>query len=414
MCRLARWAAFGLVGLGLLVSAYLLARTFALLANQHAEAYNICSVLFGPGCDEALTSGSSWYLGLPLAGWGVVYYVTLGTLLVLGAALGDRFRAQATAGACVLSILGASGSVALAGTMLGGWVSVCVLCLGVHAVNLILVPTLRVAADRGFGELFSAAARGAAFLVGRGGFGPEAAWRALGFVTALLVAVLAYQWVFLQSTLRLSAAARAAAPEEVVKAYEAAPRLDVPVSEDDPRLGPPDAPVKLVVFSSFQCPACRELAKDLDYLADHFAGQLAIIHKHYPLSTACNPAVTRDKQPRSCQAAYAAEAAHRQRKFWAYLKALFATDLSADEAALREIADRLSLDMEQFEADRRSPSVARRVRADVAVANALKIDGTPSVFLNGRRVKPLTPGALDILVHHLLGDHHAETDAQKR
>lgn len=69
------------------------------------------------------------------------------------------------------------------------------------------------------------------------------------------------------------------------------------------RLGPVDAPLKLVVFSSFQCPSCRELAKEFPYLTRHFGAELTIVFKHYPLSTACNPVTRRDHHPRACQAA---------------------------------------------------------------------------------------------------------------
>jgi protein-disulfide isomerase len=64
------------------------------------------------------------------------------------------------------------------------------------------------------------------------------------------------------------------------------------------------------------------------------------------------------------------------------------------------------LNLEQFDTEKHSPAAGEKVAADVESGNRLGVDGTPTVFLNGRRVPYLTPGGLDILIHHLLGDRH--------
>ena len=104
-----RMLCLSLLGLGSLVSAYLLARSFALVATRVSDAIDVCSAIFGTGCDEALLSAASWQLGIPLAGWGVVYYVTLACLLVMAWALGEAFELEATLGALLLSAAGRPG-----------------------------------------------------------------------------------------------------------------------------------------------------------------------------------------------------------------------------------------------------------------------------------------------------------------
>ena len=116
-------------------------------------------------------------------------------------------------------------------------------------------------------------------------------------------------------------------PDEVLAGHASTPKQDVTIDADDPRLGPADAPVRLVVFNDFQCPACRAFAHQISHLTEHFPGKLAIIFKHYSLGTECNEAVSVDRHPRACEAARAAEAARRQGKFWPFHDGLFASDL---------------------------------------------------------------------------------------
>ena len=63
-----RLLCLSLAGLGLLVSAYLLARTFTLLVDRIPDTIDVCSAVFGASCDTTLLGPTSWMLGIPLAG----------------------------------------------------------------------------------------------------------------------------------------------------------------------------------------------------------------------------------------------------------------------------------------------------------------------------------------------------------
>ena len=71
--------------------------------QQRVWEVDICSALFGTGCDETLQSRTAVQLGLPLAGWGLIYYGTLASLLLLGWAMGDAFQFEASLTACLLA-----------------------------------------------------------------------------------------------------------------------------------------------------------------------------------------------------------------------------------------------------------------------------------------------------------------------
>ena len=136
----------------------------------------------------------------------------------------------------------------------------------------------------------------------------ESAWRFVGFVTAALVAVVVYQWVYVEATVRRTVAQSGFSGQRVISEYVSSPLREIAIGEDDPRLGPDDARMRLVIFSSFQCPSCRKIGNEINYLREHFGDSVQFVFKHFPLSTTCNSKVTSDKHPRSCQMAWAAEA----------------------------------------------------------------------------------------------------------
>ncbi len=145
-----------LVGLGLIVSGYLLYRGFALMADSAPGTIDLCSVILGTGCDESLLSNSSIFLGIPLAGWGIVYYLTLTILLVLGKILREDFELEAAVGAQIIAVLGACGSVFLLVNIFAGWVPFCPLCLVIHSINLLLVPVIWRMSGRSIKQLTAA------------------------------------------------------------------------------------------------------------------------------------------------------------------------------------------------------------------------------------------------------------------
>ena len=84
--------------------------------------------------------------------------------------------------------------------------------------------------------------------------------------------------------------------------------------------------------------------------------------------------------------ARAALAAGEQGKFWEFHDALFASDKLSDQVIL-DIATDLNLDMAKFEADRNSPAVKQKIAKDLRDAQLAGVTGTPTVFINGQRLK---------------------------
>jgi protein-disulfide isomerase len=397
-----------LIGLGLLQSLYLLERGFELLSSRGPRWPDLCSALFAGGCDGAITDQRFSLLGVPVAGWGLVYFASLAGLLLVGRFVKRAFEPEALLAALVLTAAGLAAGLALT---LTAWLDegrVCPLCLSVHAASLALLAALWRASGRSPAE-HAWQLRDGWRALARSELPEAVRWKLVGFGCVALVAAMTFQWVFVEASLRLPNGGRKPNRDQVLTAYRAAPRVDLPVSEVDPHLGSLTAPVRLVVFESFRCPACRRFAPTLRRLRSRFGDRLLIVYKHYPLSPACNGRVMRDLQPGSCETAWAAEAARRQGRFWRFYDAYLASRADAPLAAIGDAMRHTDVDPDRFQADRASGATKERVGEDIALGNRLKIPGTPSVFLDGRFVSTPSVEVLDLLIRDALAPRVAAT-----
>ena len=406
MMRLNHWriCCLLLVTLGFATSGYLLYRSLVLLVQAKPANGDLCAEVFGTGCDATLLDDGSWVLGIPLAGWGVVYYVTLAALVIMALAMGEAFAPQAMLAALTISLAGLGNSIVLTGSILAGAAPFCPLCIAVHAINALLVAALFWANQRRIGELIRDLTAALAYAFGRPTERPtEAAWHVVGLVAVALVALVAYQWIYVQVTVRQSSRPTAERPDDILAEFEGQAPSEISLQADEIRLGPDAAAVTLVVFSDFQCPHCARLAESMSALHERYQDQLSIVFKHYPLSNTCNVNLNRQFHPQACQLAWAAEAAHRQDKFWDFHDSVFSANATKfDDASIEQLAKASGLNMPQFEEDWRSPEVKRSVAADIALGQKLGVRGTPTGFLNGRRMPTLSDASLELLIEHEL------------
>jgi 2-hydroxychromene-2-carboxylate isomerase len=165
--------------------------------------------------------------------------------------------------------------------------------------------------------------------------------------------------------------------EQVVHLYEE--RFDAaaskPIASDNsPSRGPADAPVVLVEFADFECPFCQRIAPELDAIWEKRKDSVRFVYKFMPLSM----------HPHGELAARAAIAADMQGKFWPMHHLLFANGQHLEQSDLERYAASLGLDLDRFRSDMVSPEAKARLAADRKMADALKVKGTPTIFIDGR------------------------------
>ncbi len=143
-----------------------------------------------------------------------------------------------------------------------------------------------------------------------------------------------------------------------------------------PGKGPEDAPITVVEWADFECPFCRLMVPVLDSLVERFTGQVRVVYKFYPLSSHKNG------EP----AARAAIAAMNQGKFWEAHHKIFESQGRLEASDLDAIAKSLELDVPKWRADLGSGDVGDRIKKDKDLADALGLEGTPLIFIDGREV----------------------------
>jgi protein-disulfide isomerase len=149
-------------------------------------------------------------------------------------------------------------------------------------------------------------------------------------------------------------------------------RLDV--SRFGPPLGNADAPVTLVEFSDFTCPYCQLVRPVLESFVEARKGRVKLVFKPFPI----------ESHPGAVEMGQAAEWARDQKLFWPMHDALFASPGSHTPDELAAIAREVGGDPESLRAALRDGRYLARIRESQAEARTSGIQGTPSLFLNGR------------------------------
>jgi protein-disulfide isomerase len=133
---------------------------------------------------------------------------------------------------------------------------------------------------------------------------------------------------------------------------------------DDHRRGAAQAPV-VIAYADFECPFCAALHRRLERLP------IQLVFRHFPV---------RSSHPRAWPAACAAEAAAAQDRFWEMHDSLFGDQARLEDPHLWRRAQELGLDLDRFEADRRSEAVRDRVKRDFRSGVRAGVVTTPTVF----------------------------------
>ena len=139
-----------------------------------------------------------------------------------------------------------------------------------------------------------------------------------------------------------------------------------------PHKGPSDAPVVIVEFFDYGCPACATFKPMLEEVVAAFPTDAALYHKMYPLAG----------HPDSGPAAQAALAAAAQGKFAEMHDLLFKNMQAHKPDDLRGYAEAIGLDMKRYEAD--FAAASERVASDRKEGDAAGLQGTPTLFINGK------------------------------
>jgi len=151
-------------------------------------------------------------------------------------------------------------------------------------------------------------------------------------------------------------------------------RYDVNAA-DRPSVGPSSAPVRLVVFSDFQCPYCKRFSTTMKDVLKQYGDKVHMVFRQFPLTNI---------HANAQRAAKASLCAQAQGHFWEMHDLLFQNQNSLRDEDLKSWASKLGLDVAAFNSCFDSKRYDDKINEDVRAASAAGVEGTPALFINGR------------------------------
>lgn len=169
-------------------------------------------------------------------------------------------------------------------------------------------------------------------------------------------------------------------------------------TDNAPILGNPNAPITLVEYSDFQCPYCARTAPDVKQIHEKYPDKVRVVYKHFPLSfhAAAKPA------------AIASVAAQEQGKFWEFHDVLFEASskrqLAATDEDMVKYAQKAGLDVDRFKKDMatKKAEYEKAVNEDYSEGQRVDVRGTPTLYLNGKKVRNRSVAGLSEEIDELL------------
>ncbi len=358
----------------------------------------LCHISKAINCSKVLQSKWAELFHVPLGSYGILFYGSVLFLVILNwGALGASGRVSAEV-LLVLSFAAVLCSLFLFGVSRFVIGALCPLCLGMYALNLLMFIGVffldRVEAfGRRLVEGLRDILRWPLLVAGRESFDRTSTSIARGAVVALaLLTAGAVSVPQMIETLRI-----AQFNDSVISQWEAEPQVQIPTTTGgvlgDYSIGDAHAPVSIVEFSDYECPMCRELYAALEFLLEEYKGKVYFSQRNFPIDNTCNDLVTFKAHHNACNAAMFARCAGEQGKFWEANKYLFTLEAFDRELGTEQVRSEIDRGVDILQLDRSAmaeclAAVRQRgkITADIHLADKLGLQGTPTLWINGKKI----------------------------
>jgi protein-disulfide isomerase len=146
--------------------------------------------------------------------------------------------------------------------------------------------------------------------------------------------------------------------------------------------GSPLAPVTIVEYSDFQCPACSAYFPIVQKIISENKNDVRFVYRHFPLPQHLN----------AIPAAKAAEAAGKQGKFWDMYEMIFTNhDIWENSTDVKTIFDdyavKIGLDINKYNLDYSAKETKDKINSDIKAGQKVGINSTPTFYVNGIKIK---------------------------
>lgn len=344
------------------------------VANYEKYALaSFCSINEIIDCDGVAKTTFSQFLGIPLAYWGMFFYITVIFLTIVNYLKGIKILKFLEVFKNPIAYITTLGSIAFLISMVLAGISgfkiqkVCLLCVITYFIDLGIALISSSCSIKniinGFKTTFVDFIDGAkkytkTFIV-------------LVLLAASFLAYSGITYKFVPHLIRY---------RELNK-YHSMKHNPYKVSGNILGSEKPDVVIEL--YSDYVCPMCYVHNIMLHKAAKDFPN-IQIIHHNLPFDKECNPTLSYNMHPKACYMAKGAIAAKKQGNYWGMSSLLYENHPKNEEEMLK-LADKLKFDKDKFLSDMYSEETSKAIKDDISLAKSKGIDSTPTMFVNGEK-----------------------------
>ncbi len=361
------------------------------VANYEKYALSsFCSINDFVDCDGAARSTVSQFWGIPLAYWGIFFYLTVLFLTVVDYFKKFRIFKFLEVFKNSMSYIGTLGTVAFICSMVLAGLSIfkihklCILCFITYFIDLFIAVVACSGKFKQLVEDFKTTF--VDFIAG-----------AKQYTKTFIVLVILATSFLTYSGVTYSFVPHIKKQKAILKYRD---MKFNPYRVKGNTLGAENADIVIELYSDYVCPICYMENIMLHEAVKDFSN-IKIVHHNLPFDKECNPYITVNMHPNACFMAKGALAAGKQGNYWEMGSLLYENQPTRMEDMLK-LADQLGFNKDKFVQDMESETTAKEIENELVNANNLGIDSTPTIYINGDQVVGIKPyyELKDLLIEH--------------
>lgn len=366
-----------LLGLGLSIKLAFI--FYSAVFDQYALP-SFCNINDFVDCDSVARTPSAQFLGIPLAYWGIFFYLTVLFLTVVDKLKKCKFLKFLEVFKEPKAYISTLGTVAFICSMVLLCVSlfkihkICILCMVTYLIDFVIA---LVASDgKGKNILLNCKTTFLDFIDG-----------VKKYTKTFIVLLLLFSGFLAYSGITLNFVPHIKKSKDITK-YRKIKHNPYRITGNI--LGNPKGELVIELYSDYVCPICYVNNIMLHQAAKEYSN-IKVIHHNLPFDKECNSYITVNMHPKACFMSKAAIAAGNQGNYWGMSSLLYEKQPKNIEQ-LDLLVEQLGLDKENFYKDMKANSTLEELNAEIKAATEDKdIDATPTMYINGEKLVGIKP-----------------------
>lgn len=341
---------------------------------------SFCSVNEFVDCDGVAQTIHSQFFGIPLAYWGMFLYLFVIFLVFVDKLKEIKFLGFLSVFKNPLAYISALGFISFAISMVLAGVSifeikkVCILCVFTYFLNL-LIAIIATDFKSGILESFKLSIKD--FID---------ALKVKQYLISFIVLMFLASGILAYTTLSFCFTPQVKRYNAIVKYADMKTN---PFKVSGNVLGDPNGKITVYIYTDYRCPICRTYNL-ITHRAAQELGGFKIVHRNLPLDDECNKNVLKPFHEGACMLAKYSIAAENQNRFWEFNTEIFEKQPKTEDDVLK-LAKAMGFNTIKLRKDANSTATKERLNRDIESANELKVDGTPSIVINGKIYSGIKP-----------------------